>query len=44
MTIPPSPGTDDLIKAMTVVGKHVKDSKFRFSNWNIKIPKILSIP
>ena len=39
MTIPPSPGTDDLIKAMTVVGKHVKDSKFRFSNWNIKIPK-----
>ncbi|MDF2388825.1 hypothetical protein JMG10_45855, partial [Nostoc ellipsosporum NOK] len=39
MSVPSSPGSADLAKAMNVVGKNIKTSKFKFANWNVKMGK-----
>ena len=38
-SIPSRPGTADLADALTTVGKYAKTSKYKFANWNIKLPK-----
>jgi hypothetical protein len=38
MSIPSNPSTKGLADCLTTVGKHVKTSKYKFYDWNIKTP------
>ncbi|WP_029635979.1 collagen-like protein [[Scytonema hofmanni] UTEX B 1581] len=39
MGVPSSPATKSLQESLNVVGKVVKTSKYKFADWNIKLPK-----